>query len=355
MQMPDMDGEEVLKEIKLDPDLRNIPVIILTSMGHRGDAAHMESVGCAAYLLKPVRQKELFNAILAVLGRQNQPHKEQAGSIITRHVLAETERGINCILLAEDNPINQKLALRLLQKVGYSVDIVETGQQAIDAVQKKQYQLVLMDVQMPDMDGLDATQHIRALSGEVAKIPIVAMTAHAMSDDREKCLQAGMNDYLSKPLNVDEMLKMVKKYIAQSRQEENSSPVDTSSDGQERNKLPLYNLKAALPRFGDDKDTFYEFMGAFITHLKKSVYELETAINNRDTEKAHFLSHSIKGAAANFEIYSVRDAAFEIEKQTKDGKLDDADILLGKIKGAIPLLEKDYLQNFPAADKKLQI
>jgi CheY-like chemotaxis protein len=279
------------------------------------------------------------------MGQERLPQPQQTGSIITRHALAESERDSNCILLAEDNEINQKLALRLLQKVGYSVDVVETGRQAFDAVQKKEYRLVLMDVQMPDVDGFEATKMIRKLPGDVSKVPIVAMTAHVMSGDRDKCIQAGMNDYLSKPLNVEEVITMVKKYVFGPEPE---TVVDDKTTAiSEPDKSQLYDLMTALPRFGDDRKTFYEFLGAFITHLKKSVYELEDAIYRMDTTRVSFLAHSIKGAAANFEIGPIRDVAQELENRSRSGDLEDANDMLGKIKSIIPLLEKDYRQNLP--------
>ena len=343
MQMPDMNGEQVLQEIKTDPDLRKTSVIILTSMGHRGDAARLESLGCAGYLLKPVRQKELFNTIMAVMGQQQVADKNSTASIITRHMLEEVNFSENIILLAEDNAINQKLALRLLQKVGYTVDVVETGAQALEAVQKKHYSLILMDVQMPEMDGYEATTKIRALPGDNSRTPIVAMTAHAMASDRDKCLAVGMNDYLSKPLNVEEVLKVVRKYVSgQQNETENTSPAAPET---EKSDPQLYDLKAALPRFGDSVATFYEFMGAFITHLRKSILDLENAISIQDSQKVMFFSHSIKGAAANFEINSIRLAAQEIENDSKKGNLENAPILLDKIKSVVPLLEKDYQKN----------
>lgn len=345
MQMPEMDGERVLKEIKMDPELRSTKVIILTSMGHRGDAARLEGMGCSAYLLKPVRQKELFNTILTVLGQEGKAIKKNTSSLITKHVLNESEREHNSILLAEDNPVNQMLALRLLQKVGYAVDVVETGKQALEAVQRKAYRIVLMDVQMPEMDGFEATKRIRQLGGNIAKVPIIAMTAYAMAGDREKCLQAGMDDYIPKPLNVDETLSLIKKYMAGYTTEDRIAQVRKVS--QTKPFIPLYDIVTALPRFGDDKSTFYEFLGAFITHLKKSVFELDEALENKDVAKANFLSHSIKGAAGNFEIRSIREPAARIEEITKKGSLEGCMEMLDQIKAIIPILEKDYRKNLP--------
>ena len=196
MQMPGMDGEQTARAIKSDPSVKDVKILILTSMGQRGDAVRLEALGCSGYLLKPVKQQMLFDAVLAVLAR-----KEEPPTIITRHILAEQRKDDLRILLAEDNPINQKLAIILLQKAGYSVDAVETGLQALERVKADHYSIVLMDVQMPDMDGFEATRQIRVWEKAIGQhIPIIAMTAHAMAGDRERCIDAGMDDYITKPL-----------------------------------------------------------------------------------------------------------------------------------------------------------
>jgi len=344
MQMPDMDGEQVLRAIKVDPELRKTAVVILTSMGHRGDASRLESMGCSGYLLKPIRQKELFNTILAVMGQQTD-QKSPAATIVTRHTLDEVAQEETIILLAEDNPINQKLAVRLLQKVGYTVDVAENGLQAIDAVQKKHYSLVLMDIQMPEMDGLEATQKIRALPGENGKVPIIAMTAHAMESDRQKCLQIGMNDYLSKPLNIDEVLAKVKQYSEQGVVPLHQSAPKAKAPDKNDSQGPLYDLQAALPRFGGSVNTFYEFLGAFLKHQDKNIEEMEKALQIKDAQKVAFFSHSIRGAAANFEVSSIRDLAEEIENNSRKGSLEDIDTRIQKIKSIMTLLEIDYQKN----------
>ncbi|HQV64432.1 MAG TPA: response regulator, partial [Anaerolineales bacterium] len=176
MQMPGMDGEQTARAIKSDPVLKDIKILILTSMGQRGDAVRLEALGCSGYLLKPVKQQMLFDAIVAVLGRKEEPSPR----IITRHTISEQKKFGLRLLLAEDNPINQKLAMVLLQKAGYSVDAVNNGLQALEKIKVIQYNLVLMDVQMPEMDGFEATQQIRTWEQTNGQhIPIIAMTAHA--------------------------------------------------------------------------------------------------------------------------------------------------------------------------------
>jgi CheY-like chemotaxis protein len=212
MQMPKMDGEETTRLIKTDPVIKDVQILILTSLGQRGDASRLESLGCSGYLLKPIKKDQLRDALVAAINR------EQTGiaksPLITRHVLSEKKRKEQLILLAEDNLVNQKLAVALLQKAGYSVDVVENGLAAVKRVQQGRYRVVLMDVQMPEMDGLEATQIIREWEQGVRHIPIIAMTAHALKGDRERCLEAGMDDYLSKPINPKEFIKKVDLWVS---------------------------------------------------------------------------------------------------------------------------------------------
>ena len=175
-----------------------------------GDAVRLAALGCSAYLLKPVKQQILFDAVVAVLSRE----KERQPSLVTRHTLSEQRKLGQRILLAEDNAINQKLAVVLLQKAGYSVDAVETGAQALEKVQSNQYNAVLMDVQMPEMDGFESTHQIREWEKSNGQhIPIIAMTAHAMQGDRERCIEAEMDDYVSKPLEPKVLFAALDRWV----------------------------------------------------------------------------------------------------------------------------------------------
>ncbi len=202
MMMPHMDGETLGRTISGHPLLKEIPLVLLTSRGVRGDAARARKAGYAAYLTKPIRQSQMFNAIVAVFDTsRNEAATPEERPIITRHTLME-KACRNCrILLVEDNVVNQKVALIHLRKMGLAADVADDGKAAVDAVQRNVYDLVLMDIQMPEMDGYEATRAIRAAGGELARLPILAMTANAMKGDREKCLEAGMNDYIAKPVN----------------------------------------------------------------------------------------------------------------------------------------------------------
>jgi CheY-like chemotaxis protein len=181
-------------------------MILLTSRGMRGDAAQASNVGFDAYLTKPIKQSQLFDAVLTVFGKPVNVEGKERHPIVTRHSIAETGKRKLKILLSEDNPVNQKVALIHLKKFGYTADVANNGHEALEAVKSHPYDLILMDVQMPEMDGYKAT---RAIRGAGYRMPIIAMTANAMKGDREKCLEAGMDDYISKPVNPKKILEKI--------------------------------------------------------------------------------------------------------------------------------------------------
>jgi two-component system sensor histidine kinase/response regulator len=210
-QMPEMDGFTLAEHLGKDNKQNGAVVIMLTSAGNTGDAARCRELGIAAYLMKPVRQAELLESILRVL--QKAP-AEKATPLVTRHSLRETRRRAR-ILLAEDNPVNQTLAVRLLEKRGFNVTVAGDGHAAVAAVEKDSFDLILMDVQMPDMDGFQATAAIREKEKHTgAHIPIVAMTAHALKGDQERCLAAGMDGYVCKPIRTSELFSTIEALLA---------------------------------------------------------------------------------------------------------------------------------------------
>jgi PAS domain S-box-containing protein len=214
MHMPDMDGFAFVEQIRQRPELATATIMMLTSAGHRGDAARCQELGVAAYLLKPIRQSELREAIARVLGA-----REHDGAIplITRFSLQDAREpdAYLRVLLAEDNLVNQRLAVRLLEKRGHRVVVAANGLEALQALEKESFDLVLMDVQMPEMDGLEATAILREKEkGTGVHQAVVALTAHAMKGDREKCLAAGMDGYLTKPIRPQELDQLLEIYVA---------------------------------------------------------------------------------------------------------------------------------------------
>ncbi|MGB2899544.1 MAG: response regulator [Candidatus Acidiferrum sp.] len=214
MHMPKMDGFALVERIRQRPELSTATIMMLTSAGHRGDAARCEELGVSAYLLKPIRQSELREAVARVLGT-----KEQEGAIplITRYSLQglqELSASLR-ILLAEDNLVNQRLAARLLEKRGHTVVVAGNGREALKAFENEDFDLLLMDLQMPEMDGFEATVAIRKKEKDSGNhLPIVALTAHAMKGDREKCLAGGMDEYLTKPIRLQELDELLEIYVA---------------------------------------------------------------------------------------------------------------------------------------------
>ncbi len=207
--MPEMDGFQLASIIRKDPSLTSLIVIMLTSVGERGHAKKCKDAGIAAYLVKPVNSQELFDALTMTLGKTDAPQDRRP--LLTRHSIRESRKRLS-ILLAEDNPINRKLAVKMLENMGHTVKTAFNGREAVEAFESQHFDLILMDIQMPDMDGIQATSIIREKEKLLGtKIPIIAMTAHALAGDRERFLAAGMDGYVSKPITAKELYEAVEK------------------------------------------------------------------------------------------------------------------------------------------------
>ncbi len=214
--IPEVDGGTLCTEIKNDPQLQDLILVMLTSAGKRGDAEYFRKLGFAAYLNKPVKQSQLFECLGMVTGKSSNVEKDTKRQIITQYSISEDNKQRVRILVAEDNIVNQKVTLNIMEKkLGYNADVVNNGREAIESLEKLDYDLVLMDCQMPEMDGYEATQTIRDESSPVRNhdIPIIAMTANAMKGDREKCIEAGMNDYVSKPINIKKLKDTIGRWV----------------------------------------------------------------------------------------------------------------------------------------------
>jgi signal transduction histidine kinase/CheY-like chemotaxis protein len=213
MHMPKIDGFELVERIRQRPELSTATIMMLTSAGHRGDAERCNKLGISAYLLKPIRQSELREAIARVLGaREN----KGAISLVTRYSLHDERdpETVLRVLLVEDNLVNQRLATRMLEKRGHRVVLAANGREAIEILEKAKFDLVFMDIQMPEMDGIEATRAIRRKEiGTDRRLPVIALTAHAMKGDREKCIAAGMDDYLPKPIRPQELDEILEHYL----------------------------------------------------------------------------------------------------------------------------------------------
>ncbi len=341
MQMPEMDGEETLRVIKDDSEIKDVVVVMLTSVGVRGDTARLQALGCAGYLLKPIKQSQLFDTIITVLSRQKAEAKERSIPIVTRHTIAEERRRKIRVLLAEDNPMNQKLAIALLKKAGYSVDAVENGQMVLDALGRASYDLVLMDVQMPEMDGLKATRAIREKEGEKSHIPIIAMTAHAMKGDKERCLQAGMDDYISKPIEPQVMIDTIEKWAKPYRRRTALPRQGRSPKGDRSKGLPI-DLETALSRFDNDREFLRQLLQEFLEVAPEQLGTLDEAVRRGDAKTLQSEAHRLKGAAGNLSARFIADLALELETSGRNGDLSGAEKTIAELRTELKKLQ-EYL------------
>lgn len=240
MHMPNMDGLELVRAIKADPGIQNVRCLLLTSLGRRGDAKEAQRAGFQAYLTKPVRKTQLQQSPVPVMAPEQPTETANQEILVTLHSLKDTSTNQqpSTILVADDHTVNQELAPLLLHKLGHKVEVVSNGKAAIETLQKRPFALILMDCQMPDMDGYATTKAIRAWEGEQRHTPIIAVTANAMSGDREKCLATGMDDYLTKPIKPDKLRDMFHRWLP--REERTSLPLHHIADGV-RLRKPLTN------------------------------------------------------------------------------------------------------------------
>jgi two-component system sensor histidine kinase/response regulator len=326
MQMPSMDGEETARRIKSIPELSEVLLVILTSMGQRGDAARLQGIGCSGYLLKPVKLSQLSEALMAVLGLKRAAVDQRRQQLITRHTLAEQQE--MRILLAEDNPINRKLAVILLKRAGYIVETVENGRQAVEALARDRYSLALMDVQMPDMDGLEAVELIRAQEGADKHTPIIAMTAHAMKGDRERCLAAGMDDYLSKPLQTKELFEAIRRWTRLPRPHAGGPSATGPAAGEGSDPgLPL-DRKRGLPYFGGDEILYNQLLEEFMQRLPADISRIKAAQAEGSQHEFLRLAHSLKSVSLTFGATPLSEVARQLEAMGLARTLDQAVLLL---------------------------
>ncbi len=325
-QVPAMDGEELAHRIMENPEVRDTRLILMSSLGQRMDEARNEQAGFWASLTKPIRQTQLREILSVVVGREARAYSVMQKPIATRHADDKSDRRNVRILLAEDNTINQEVALAILKKLGYRADIAVDGLEAIDALSRVPYDLVLMDCQMPEMDGFDATQRIRAGSGVLnQRVPIIAMTANAMQGDRERCINAGMDDYLSKPVQPRELAEMLDRWLFSARKARDSQKAPSS----EAAPAPpadneVFHESELLERLMDDRDLARTIVAGFLDNIPVQVSRLKEFLSGGDAPGAQRQAHTIKGAAANLGAPALRDVALELEQIGKAGRLGDA-------------------------------
>jgi PAS domain S-box-containing protein len=339
MQMPEMDGVQLGALIKEDPILAYTHLIMLTSQGSRGDAEKFSQAGFDGYLNKPIDQSALYNTLLRVSGISS-PNQ----SVITYYNAHQQVQFNARILVVEDNVTNQLVAQYLLQEFGIQPDITANGEAAIKALETLPYDLVFMDCQMPTLDGYEATKQIRDINSKVldSTIPIVAMTANAMQGDREKCINAGMNDFISKPVESSKILQALQKWLPKQVQDNASDDPETEVIVEQKKESIVHNSAiifddvAMKNRLMNNKNLIHKVIETFTCDMELQIRLLKTAIEAKDFVTTAAQAHKIKGASANVSGIALSALALSIEGACKAEELES----LGKI---LPVIESQFI------------
>lgn len=349
-QMPSMDGFTVAAEAKANPRILAGPVIMLSSFGHFDDDRYDE-LQIAAHLNKPIKQSDLFNCLMTTLG--NWPERENLANATPVVSNAEstgttTARPL-AILLADDNVVNQRVALGILEKRGHTVVVANNGKEAVQAIATQRFDLVLMDVQMPEMDGIEATGVIRRT--ETARgehTPIVAMTAHAMKGDRERCIDAGMDDYLAKPIRPTELLSTIGRWTSSPvERQESTKPIQplqsalySHTTTRDRFATPKtivdgsepFNLATLLSRVENDWDLLQEMIELFLESSPSLLAEIEAGVARHDRHTVERAAHALKGAMQSISAVPAAHAALHLEEIARGNTTEITDKSLSNLK-----------------------
>ena len=340
MNMPGMNGLELARRIRQEPALSQVKMIILLSLGEQGDTEELKQVGIAACLTKPIKQLPWHQCLSRVLGQLS----PEGGSLVacpaTPGGAFRGSQGQSRILVAEDNAINQKVTLGVLARLGYRAEAVADGREAIFSLAALHYDLVLMDCQMPVLDGYATSRAIRDPVSAVLnhRIPIIAMTASALPGDREKCLEAGMDDYLTKPVNPRALAMVLERWLNPARQENNQEPVSALKASQE----VVLDQDQLWEVMQGDEAMAREIIAVFLEDVPAHLASLEQALAESDGNLAARKAHSIKGAASNVGGVALRALAARVELLCRDIDLGEAEKLLPQLTEHLNHLNKAF-------------
>jgi signal transduction histidine kinase/CheY-like chemotaxis protein len=335
MQMPGMDGLALARAIKADPALAATPLVLLTSLGQRGPTAETQAMGIAACLTKPVRQSQLYDALATVLGAPPGAgaRPAPAPAALSAPIAERQTAGGPRLLVAEDNTVNQKVAVRMLERLGYQADVVANGLEVLEALDRISYPLVLMDCQMPEMDGYAATAAIRARERAGSRTPIIAMTAGALRGDRERCLAAGMDDYIAKPVRPEELGSVLARWLPRRAAEPASglATAPTSEEAVDRSVL----ARLGDPTQGGDPAFLAELVAAFLDETPRQLAALRRAAAAGDGDTVARMSHTLRGSSASLGAVGLRALCERLEALGKAGTLDGAEELAARLDEAV--------------------
>jgi two-component system, sensor histidine kinase and response regulator len=332
MQMPDMDGIQLARAISAEPAISSTRLVLLTSIGiNINETARM--AGVEVILNKPVRQSQLHDALATMLGAptETQSRPQRGGVRPAPHATpaAEGQASRGHVLLAEDYPVNQMVAIKMLERSGYRVDAVNNGREAVEALSNIPYAAVLMDVQMPEMDGYEATAEIRRREGSVRHTPVIAMTADAMQGDRERALAAGMDDYIAKPVKHEELEAVLGRWIPQPEQEPSAQKSDEASKASKDPALDLSVLESRRgPQQDGEPDKLARIVGLFIDDVPLRLEELRQAVERGEALKVEETAHMLKGGSGYMGAVQMAEICAGIQGLGASGELSHAPELL---------------------------
>jgi two-component system sensor histidine kinase/response regulator len=313
VDMPETDGLTLTESIRNDPLTAKLPVLLMVSRGRRNDAA-ARAMETLAYVTKPLKQSALMDGIsTALFGGSEEPSRERR----TATGEVPIDRSVR-ILLAEDNPVNQKLMLRQLNKLGFTADPVSSGIEVLEVLRRISYDIVLMDCQMPEMDGYDATRAIRKNESESPskqRLPIIALTANSLAGDREKCIQCGMDDYISKPVDVDRLRAVLKRWKSRAKFAPSSAYLTAVTDDPK-----VVDVASLLNTFGDDRAALREFIEHYLKHTNEQLQKLLAAVEKESESEAAALAHMIVGGSSSTGVVGVAQSARDLERDIKEGR-----------------------------------
>jgi CheY-like chemotaxis protein len=323
--MPTMDGFRLAEEIRREAQLAATQVIMVTSGGQRGDAARCRELEVSAYLTKPVRQVDLLEAIVNVLGTTVRAPEKLP--VVTRHSLREKRRGLR-ILVAEDNVVNQRLTEHLLRAGGHHVAVADNGREALELLEKQTFDLALVDVQMPEMDGFQLTAAIREKEKNTeAHLPIIAMTAYAMKGDRERCLEVGMDSYVAKPINSSQLFETIDSVQC--------AELKASASVQSPVSQEILDESTLRARFSGEPELLREVVSLYLENCPNLVDGIRGAVERGDARALEWAAHKLKGTVANFAARAAYDAALRLEVMGRKGHLQQAAEALERLESAL--------------------
>jgi PAS domain S-box-containing protein len=323
LHMPITDGFGFVREIRKNPLFTRLPVLLLSSSPQTTEKARSRELGISSFLTKPVQPSELLDAIMNALV----DHPAEAPLLPAPATLLLRSEDSMKVLLAEDNAVNRTLATKLLEKRGHSVVLAENGRQALEILERQSVDLILMDVQMPEMDGLEATAAIREKEKSTGgHLPIIALTAHAMKGDRERCLAAGADAYVTKPISPPELFAAIGQFKSPNQVKSDKPPGSGPSP-----TAVSFDMAAALQRVEGDRDLLDEIIRIFIDECPRILADLQREFDAADLRKVERSAHTLKGSASNLGALVVSQSAAEMEAKSRAGDLPGAKAVLARL------------------------